>query len=147
MVVVTPADGGSSVPVMTTKGLVALFAEAMPACAWQNGVVEVPPVAVVEHPVIFCTYTVSASVAQCPSARHTPGPPPLAAHWASLVQAWQVKVVVVSQIGEVPEQSPLSAQPTHWPALLVPLVLDIQTGVVPVQAFVPAFSQATQSFW
>jgi hypothetical protein len=58
-----------------------------------------------------------------------------------------VNVVVVSQIGKLPLQSPLSAQPTHWPALLVPLVLDIQTGVVPVQTFAPAFSQATQSFW
>jgi hypothetical protein len=71
----------------------------------------------------------------------------LAAHWASLVQAWQVNVVVVSQIGKLPLQSPLSAQPTHWPALLVPLVLDMQTGVSPVQAFAPASSQAAHAFW
>jgi hypothetical protein len=58
-----------------------------------------------------------------------------------------VKVVVVSQIGVVPVQSLLSAQPTHWPALVVVLVLGMHTDVAPVHAFVPAFSQATHVFW
>jgi len=98
---------------MTTTGLVDV-ARLTPFWALHTGADAVPAFASLHVALpLVPTYTVSASVAQCPSARHTPGPPPLAAHWASLVQAWQVNVVVVSQIGEVPEQSPLSAQPTH----------------------------------
>ena len=56
-------------PVSTTSVLPFVVpATLTPTRAAQNGTVEVPPlVDVVEHPVTFCTYTVSALVAQWPS--------------------------------------------------------------------------------
>jgi hypothetical protein len=58
----------------------------------------------------------------------------LAAHSLSLVQAPQVKVRVVSQIGVEPEQSALLKQPTHWPALGLALALGTQNGTLALQA-------------
>ena len=78
-------------------------------------------------------------------------------HWLSLVHAWQVYVVVL-QMGVLPEQSvlPLSAlQPTHWPALELPLALGTHTNlpVAPLPAsttlpaqLAPGASQATHWF-
>lgn len=92
------------------------------------------------------TYTVSVSVAQCPSIKHTPGP--MAEHSPSAEHLRQV-FVEVAQMGVVPEhvllsvhwtQAPLAAQagrPVNEAQSLPPvhprqvLVVVPQIGVVP----------------
>jgi len=112
----TATPKSARAPVSTTSVLPFVVpARLTPTRAAQNGTAAVPPLVVVEHPVLFSTYTVSASVAQWPSmlAMHTPGfpvAPSFATHSASALQARHVFALL--QMGSVAVLQSLLA--AHW---------------------------------